>query len=700
MKQARPSTTPKNVTQSQPNAFRFLYQLLVLIGMWIMLMMPIINIINIGLEGYLIGHEQTFNLEFEENDVVTNATAYYTIQPENKLVPLDESTFIHTVPSADGVKQGYGFPPTNFGDAITRIYTKEYKPPVNSKCTTTVQTRMMLLVANYGYLSGTVQCGTLPTKEYFIHAARLLPKIAFGDDGIMAKFVGMDVLDFLTTPAVTNMSLYENGKSQLDGFIVIDLDKFDAFATSDPECSEKPGYFGSKKTFCPSRLKSSEGVFFSTWNHEILTDLEFPHTLRSFHKVNTFFFGLVYSSDSCAAGRSIGILPSRPGGLIDRPRLHVGCEELYAEHWILLVIQLVLSVYILVITTAQIWALIRATQYFFENKVLANIDFASALLNNKWVLGFMVIIQSREIALMHTICIAVAVNGFMPVLFMFVLCHALPLYVMGGILHLFLPNLRKSAPAWFVKFRIYALWVVLVYGICFCVWIAQKSESIRNLYLGGYPVVQPLLLQDGSSNLSMDKLRNIGMYQKWTSLGVYNMASSPGSGIPELLLTFVGVGLLGSITYVSAEKRKLAKQRVYIGPRSTDSDIGSKKSKRVDAYKDVLAARGVISGAGVFGNGDSDITELRGLRYITINCQVNDGIYIFRRLMVGSWAVVQLLFWKSGFTSQNVIAVLDKDKGLRSETTDDNSSSRVVDDAVNEVVTAATVSPELTHVHL
>jgi hypothetical protein len=214
--------------------------------------------------------------------------------------------------------------------------------------------------------------------------------------------------------------------------------------------------------------------------------------------------------------------------------------------------------------------------------------------------------------------------------------------------------------------------------------------------LGGYPVVQPLLIQNGISDISMDKLRNIGMYQKWTSLGVYSMIGSPGSGIPEMLLAFLLISLTGSITF-GYNTKALTKVRV----KNELSDKKDAKMRRVDAYKEMLLSRNITSGMGVFGNGDSDITEIKGLRFVTVNCQVNDGVFLFGRLLVDSWAAIKLLFWRKGFESKMVIAILNKDKAFyTSEESDRFSSTRIVDEAFNEVVCAPSISPELTHIFL
>ena len=111
--------------------------------------------------------------------------------------------------------------------------------------------------------------------------------------------------------------------------------------------------------------------------------------------------------------------PSRPVGLVNHPCFHVGCEEIYAEHWIVLIIVLAVDIFMLVASLLYMVTLVKTTVLWLTTQILADIDFASAMCNKKAFYIPLCIVSIREAAVIHAMCIATAVNGVSGVTVMF-----------------------------------------------------------------------------------------------------------------------------------------------------------------------------------------------------------------------------------------------------------------------------------------
>jgi cupin superfamily acireductone dioxygenase involved in methionine salvage len=143
---------------------------------------------------------------------------------------------------------------------------------------------------------------------------------------------------------------------------------------------------------------------------------------------------------------------------------------------------------------------------------------------------------------------------------------------------------------------------------------------------------------------------------------------------------------------------------------STTTNSSSRNARKYmnDHYHFALSQRNIESGKGAFGNGDNDVVEIKNMRYVTINCQINDGIFIFEKALVGSWAVLKFLFAKSSFKAKDVIAILNSEKKVleidasqRSQhDTTDSGSCAPLDDIIQEIQKAKQLSPKLHHVNI
>lgn len=626
-------------------------ELLVVCYMWgtVLLVLPFFNIMGYMLESVFLDHEGAFNYEIEENNVLTNITTTYEVSTYT--ADLIELTRISgdelvTDPTADGLANGFGFPNISFGYIVTKQYLMNLQSdnvalPTSvpaTTCTVFTQTRVMLEVAKYGYLTATVSCGPHPSKEYFIHAARLLPKEPFGGDFALERVTNSIILDHLQEPAKIGIENKNSDLDQMDGFVVVDLDKYLAYAKGDPVCSQKLGAFGGKKTFCPVACSKEEGVSFVTWGNTILEEIEVAHTLRSFHKVNMFLFGTIYSSDSCTAGRSIGIDPVRPVGLADRPQFHVGCEEIYTEHWIVPLLYYSLFAIVLITTIPYLAMLLRVTSKLLSGEAdstdLLNVDFASGICNKKSFYFPLFVMSLRQMAVIHALCIATAINGPGIGTVIFGISQTLPFWGLTMLMSVLQPQLRKYKGLVVGEYTIYlrmtATAVITSFAFLYTIWLTAYNNDIRNLYLGGYPVVQSIIKISGASR-TVDPLRNIGMYQKWTSLGVYNMLSSPESGLAELLVHWILLILVLSIRVSTTESLKQS---------TSEDDEGMTLSE----YERRIQIEGHTTGKGFYGDSFADFTIFKNIRYSTVNCQLNDGFYVYGKILVTHFGTLGLLF--------------------------------------------------------
>lgn len=504
----------------------------------------------------------------------------------------------------------------------------------------------MLEVARYGYLTATAQCGEEPGKEYFIHAARLLPKAPFGELGILERVTTSNVLDHLQKPAKIGIDNKKDELDQMDGFVLVDLEKYMEFASRDPPCRHKEGAFGAKKTFCPVWCTAEEGVSFATWENHIFQEISYPHTLRSFHKVNMFLFKSIYSSDSCTAGRSIGIDQVRPVGLANRPQFHVGCEEIFTEHWIVPVAYYSLFVFVVITCIPYITMISKVTRTWVKTGIVANIDFASGICNKKSFYMPLFLMSTRQAAVIHALCIATAINGPSLGTIIFGISQTLPIWGITMVLSILLPKLRAykgiKVGEYVVTLRISASIVIASFMLLYTIWLTAYNNDIRNLYLGGYPVVQSILKISGASR-TVDHLRNIGMYQKWTSLGVYDMAGSPNSGIADLLLHWFLIILLCSIRVRDSKTMKAGMYAESID-QSINSDTEKEESVIRSEYERRIQIEGHTTGKGAYGDSFHDFRLYKKLRFSTLNCQINDGFFVYGKVLVNQIGVLGLMF--------------------------------------------------------
>lgn len=690
-------------------SFRLVSHVLILMSMWLMTILPLWSGLTFILESMFLDHEGTFNYEVEENTVITNITTSF------QLTSVDPVQLTHTagddiitVPTFDGISQGYGFPNISFAYIATQQYihtqidVDSSTVAVNLQCTVQTQTRAMLLAAKYGYLTATVECDGLSTREYFIHAARLLPKDPFGSEKVLNRFIDSSTLAHLGEPAKIGIKNKVSDNDQLDGFVLVDLDVYSAYSASDPACKHNLGAFGAKKTFCPVSCSKEEGVSFATWDQTILQDISYSHSLRSFHKVNNFFLGSIYSSDSCGAGRSIGIDPVRPVGLANRPRFHVGCEEIYAEHWIILILVLILLTVMTFGSLPYALALLQTTTSWFKTQILANVDFASAMANQPIFYIPLCLVSLRETAVIHALAIATAINGASWVTIMFSVSHSLPVWAFTWIVSITAPRFRASLKGITIgKSRIQlkptAGSLTGIYSFCYFFWLTNSSENLRNLYLGGYPVVQSLQLVSGGSE-SVDALRNIGMYEKWTSLGVYQFIGKPESKIYLLIIAWVSLSLLVSIRIKDNKQILREANRNAIVPGQDDVEKDSngwiRREIITSSYDKSLDHRQHQTGDGFYGDISRDIRMVKGIKFSTMNGQVNDAMFVFGRALVDrTGALCCILAHKFGMSFMlKYVTVYGHVSGTTVKSTSVSSSGRSDEDDITSKLTLTNLS--------